>query len=245
MTVQRIALVNAKGGSGKSTIATNLAVFFAAAQRRTVLMDFDPQGSSSCWHGLRAPHLPDIHLIDTTRMQARQTRVFQMAMPAGTERLIIDTPAGINGVLLQTVLNKCDTILVPVVPSPIDIRATAVFLHQLSKEPRVRQGQLRIAVIANRIRADSSSTYAPLKKLLDALHLPLITGLHESSAYLMAAEHGQGIHDPGENTLARERQEWLGLARWLALPEDEQQGKNTLNNVQLQNSDYLRMASSQ
>ncbi len=219
MTIQRIALVNAKGGSGKSTIATNLSVFFSSARRRTVLMDFDPQGSSSHWHAQRSPQYSPIHLINTSHLQSRQTRAFQMALPPGSECLVIDTPAGIQGGLLQSILDRSDTLLVPVVPSPIDVRATAAFLTQLGKEPAIRRGRVRVAVIANRVSPDCRA-YPALLEMLKEHGLPLVAELHESRTYQEAAETGLGIHDDSALSVARERQDWLGLARWLALPDE-------------------------
>ncbi len=220
MTIQRIALVNAKGGSGKSTLATNLSVFFSSARRRTVLMDFDPQGSSSHWHAQRPPRCPSIHLIDTSQLHSRQTRAFQMALPPGTECLVVDTPAGTQGALLQSVLDRVDTLLIPVVPSPIDVRATAVFLEQLSKEPAIRRGRIRTAVVANRVGPDCRA-YPAMLEMIERHGLPLVAELHESRVYQEAAEMGLGIHDDCGLAVARERQDWLGLARWLALPEGQ------------------------
>ncbi len=152
MSLQRIAIVNAKGGSGKSTVAMNLATFFAAAHHRTVIMDYDPQGSCFHWHIRRSASCSEIVVRDAVNLQSRQTRTFQLSLPSGTEHLIMDTPAGLTGARLGLFLQKSDVILIPVAPSALDVQATSLFLRSLVKEHRVRTRQVRVGVIINRLR---------------------------------------------------------------------------------------------
>ncbi len=97
----RIVVLNPKGGSGKSTIATGIAAMYAARGYRPVLMDFDPQGSASRWLEKRSPHQPPIHGIAAYARALGVTRSFQLRVPHGTDRVIVDTPAALQPPRLQ------------------------------------------------------------------------------------------------------------------------------------------------
>jgi len=218
MSLQRISIINAKGGSGKSTIAMNLAVFFASAHHRTVILDYDPQGSCYHWNLQRPAFCVDIDVRDAVNLQSKQTRTFQLSLPAGIEHLIMDTPAGLTETRLSLFLQKSDIVMVPVAASALDVQASGQFLRTLVKEPRVRSGQVRIGVIINRLRS-GSTVYRPLMQMLEGLKLPVIASLSDSQAYISLAERGMGIHDDSDMSVNKERNEWLAIARWLSLAE--------------------------
>lgn len=216
MPLQRISIINAKGGSGKSTIAMNLAVFFASAHHRTVVLDYDPQGSCYHWNLQRPAYCADIDVRDAVNLQSKQTRTFQLSLPAGIEHLIMDTPAGLADARLSLFLQKSDIVLVPVAASALDVQASGQFLRNLVKEPRVRAGQVRVGVIINRLRS-GSTVYRPLAQMLEGLQVPVIASLSDSQAYISLAERGMGIHDESDISVSKEKSEWLPIARWLSL----------------------------
>ena len=117
--MQTILCMNAKGGCGKTTIATNLATWFADDGHQVALADFDPQGSSLDWLAARDGYegIPEILGIDAYNRQLRP--------PRGTEHLIMDVPAAVHGKEIDHLLRRVETLIVPVLPSPIDIRATS------------------------------------------------------------------------------------------------------------------------
>src|SRR5690606_1869133 len=117
-----------KGGCGKSTIATNLAAYYAVTGVRCQLLDYDPQGSSLQWLAARPADRPAIQGIDATRTRSGLTRTWQMFVPPDVGRVVIDAPAGVGGIALQEMLRRADVVLVPLTGSVIDVHATRVFL---------------------------------------------------------------------------------------------------------------------
>lgn len=219
--MQRILVVNSKGGCGKSTIATNIASLYASAGSPTVLMDYDPQGSSLQWSTLRADNRPPVQVIDASRTKSGQTRVWQTAVPSGTQRLIMDAPAGISGLMLQDMVKRCDVIIVPVAPSPIDIHATSDFIRDLLLIGKIRKYGIHACVVANRVRRNTP-LYEPLKRFLNNVNIPFITTLADTDNYIRAAEEGIGIHELAPEEVSLEREQWLPLIRFLSYPADDE-----------------------
>jgi len=223
-----ILVLNTKGGSGKTTIATNLASIFAAGGIKTALMDYDPQGSSMHWESMRSRKCPAVHIINAGATKNKLTRIYQLKMPGDTERVIIDAPAGTSGLLLQEIIERTNTIIIPVAPSPIDIHATSDFISDLLMNSKIKQRGIQICVIANRVRRDTP-LYQPLQRFLKALNIPFITTLTDTENYIIAAEEGIGIHEMDEKETKLEREQWLPLLKWLAYPELITQKKISLN----------------
>jgi chromosome partitioning protein len=207
-------VVNPKGGAGKTTIATNLASCFAAADIPTTLMDYDPQGSSRNWLGLRPSHAASIYCANGVPERRDRLRSFESYVPRDTRRLIIDAPAGASGLLLQQMLDRAHCILVPVVPSAIDLHATASFLRDLSSYPRLRSGSAQLGVVANKVRR-SMPAYRPLDAFLQSLNLRLLARLIDSDVFLRAAESGVGIFEMDENLSMSERKQFMPIVEWV------------------------------
>jgi len=214
--MQTILVLNSKGGSGKTTIATNIASLYASGGIKSVIMDYDPQGSSRHWRELRASSYPDIQVIDASTTKTKQTRTWQLKLPSHTERVIIDAPAGTGGLILQEMIRRTQMIVIPVTPSPIDIHATSDFIRDLLLIGKIRKYGIRVAVIANRVRRHTP-TYGPLQNFLGNLKIPFVTTLSDTENYIIAAEQGIGIFEMAEADTQLEREQWLPLAKWLAL----------------------------
>jgi len=206
-------VINSKGGSGKTTIATNLASYFAANGVPTTVMDYDPQGSSMNWLRLRTQTGTRVHGANAAPQKNGRIRGVEMYVPADTQQLVIDAPAGASGLLLQEMLYRADCIIIPVAPSAIDIHATANFVRDLLLAGRVRARNIRLAVVANRVRS-SMPVYQPLERFLNSLSLPFLTRISDSDAYVKAAEAGIGIFEmlPSE---AAERGEFMPIVEWV------------------------------
>ena len=144
-------VINPKGGSGKTTLATNLAAYFAAARISTALMDYDPQGSTLNWLRQRPTDLPRIHGANAAPPKPGRMRSLDMRIPEDTRQLVIDAPAGASRLLLQELLARTHCILIPVAPSPIDIHATANFIRDVLLAGRIRTANIRLGVVANAV----------------------------------------------------------------------------------------------
>ena len=154
--MQRITVLNPKGGSGKTTLATNLAASFATAGLKPALMDLDPQGSSTRWLHKRPKECAPIHGIAAYSRASAVTRSWQLRVPAHCDTVIIDTPAALDPQALPEYTRGTDIILVPVMPSDIDIHAAAKCIADLLLVAKVRRSEGRIGIIANRVRSRSS-----------------------------------------------------------------------------------------
>jgi chromosome partitioning protein len=214
MRMNTTLVINSKGGSGKTTLATNLASFFAARGIPAAIMDYDPQGSSLNWLRLRAAAGARIHGANAAPAKAGRIRSVDMHVPADTQQLLIDAPAGASGLLLQEMLSRADGILIPVPPSAIDIHATANFVRDLLILGRVRTRSIRLAVVANRVRS-AMPVYQPLERFLGSLGLPLVARIRESEVYLRAAETGIGIFEMDPAEAVAELGEFAPIADWV------------------------------
>ncbi len=212
--MQTILVINSKGGSGKTTLATNIASYFASINKKTAIMDYDPQGSSLHWLKIRSKGANAIHAANAATQKGNQIRSLQMYIPENTEILLIDAPAGVDGVLLQEMVKKTDFIVIPVAPSTIDIHATADFIKDLLLRGGIRNQKTKIAVVANRVRR-TMPVYKPLERFLQVLSLPFLTRLSDSDQYVLAAERGTGIFEMDETDVAAEREEFEPILNWL------------------------------
>ena len=211
-----ILVINSKGGSGKTTLTTNLASYYAIRKIGTAIMDYDPQGSSIQWLRVRPDEADKIHGASGApargAMPLRSTHAW---VPVDTEVMVIDAPAGVKGLLLQELVRKSEFIVIPVAPSPIDIRATADFIKELFLTGGARNSKAKIAVVANRVRSSSTPIYAALERFLNSLKLPFLTSISDSENYLHAAEKGLGVFEMDEAATVAERRELMPMLKWL------------------------------
>jgi len=215
VSLRRILVINAKGGCGKTTIATNLTSYNARQGLRTVLVDHDPQGSSLQWLSQRSKELKEIYGISVHRaVVSGVTRSFLLRIPVGTERVIMDAPAGAHGHQLIELIRDVDTILIPVLPSPIDIHAASRFIQDLLLVAKVRARNIRIGVVANRVR-ENTRVYQSLERFLNSLNIPFVARLRDTQNYVRAAEAGIGIHDIRRLGAHQDQRHWEALIHWL------------------------------
>ncbi|EAR07253.1 ParA family protein [Reinekea blandensis] len=212
---KRILVANAKGGSGKTTVATNLSSYFAARDEHCTLIDFDPQGSASQWLQLRQSERSKIHGVSAFKKSATQvTRTWYLRnLPAQTTKVVIDTPAGLTGALLNDLVRESDYIVIPVTPSPIDIRATTLFIKELFLTPAYRANPRSIAVVANRVRKNTL-VYSKLELFLKSLKIPFVCSFRDTQYYIRASEYGMGIHDLN-NAKSEDVTDWQTLVDWI------------------------------
>jgi len=212
--MQRIVVLNPKGGSGKTTIATNLAARFASTGRHPVLMDLDPQGSSTRWLRKRPGELNPIHGIAAFERSATLTRSYQLRIPPDADAVIVDTPAALDPQRLPEITRGADAVLVPVMPSEIDIHAAAKCIADLLLIGRVSRSQGRLGIIANRVRSNTLITQA-LMRFLNSLDIPLVATLRDTQNYVRSTQLGMGIHEMPSWQVQRDLDDWNGLGDWL------------------------------
>ena len=212
--MRTIMLLNAKGGCGKSTLASNLACHYAAEGKSVALVDFDPQKSGLEWLAVRSEDDWEILGIDGTQAD--------MKIPRNVEVVIYDVPAGISGKELTAMVKRAETIIIPVLPSPIDIRAASHFIRDLLLVGKVSRKQTKIAVVANRVR-ENTLVYHKLEKFLSSLKIPFIATLRDTQNYIRAEERGLGIFELAPSSVEKDVEQWEPLLKWLrskrSLPE--------------------------
>lgn len=213
--MQRIIVLNTKGGCGKTTIATNLASVYADSGLSTSLMDYDPQGSSTRWLSLRSAERPSINGIEAHKKpRGNVTRVWQNRIIPNTDRVIIDAPAGFDHNQLIEFIRQVNTVIIPVLPSPIDIHAATRFVEDLLLIAKVRQLGVRVGVVANRANMNTK-IYHSLERFLKTLRLPFITTFRDTQNYVHAAERGIGIHEMWDKRAEVDKTHWQPLLEWL------------------------------
>ncbi|HEY4213333.1 MAG TPA: ParA family protein [Steroidobacteraceae bacterium] len=215
--MKRIVVLNPKGGSGKTTLAINLASYFASRQQTPVLMDFDPQGSSIRWVRKRQSTQAPIHAIAAFEKDTRTTRAFQLRVPENTTHVIVDTPAAVESRNLPEVTKDADKIVVPVLPSDIDIHTCSKVIRDLLLVAKIRREDDRIGVIANRVKRNTL-IYQSLIRFLQTLGIPIVATIRDSQNYIRAAELGIGIHEMKSYVAQEDVEQWQPLVEWLERP---------------------------
>ncbi|MBF0256544.1 MAG: ParA family protein [Gammaproteobacteria bacterium] len=212
---QRILVINAKGGCGKTTIATNLAAALHAQSAHTLVVDFDPQGSASEWLQLRAASPQgEIPALSALRHEVSVSRCWLLPLPPGTQWVIMDAPAALHGVELQKLVHEADILIIPVMPSPIDIEAMVHFIKDLFFIAKVRQQSIPMAIIANRVKTNTI-IFRTLQKFLQALRIPVIAVLRDSQDYIHAFEQGLALVDLPAGVNEREAIQWRHILEWV------------------------------
>jgi chromosome partitioning protein len=206
--MKTILVASSKGGVGKTTIATNLAAHYADEGKRTVLVDADKQSSSRHWCEKRAGMAHAVLPVDGTR------RDWQRHVPEGAQRVIVDGRAGAMGEDLAMFLDVADAVVVPILPSTIDIEATIPFLDSLARHPRVHKGKLPVGLVANRMKPWTNAS----QQMVDGLKAwpyPLVAQLRDTQAYVLLAGLGKGLYDYRSEQVRSHQSDWSPLFKWL------------------------------
>jgi len=207
--------MNTKGGCGKTTVATNLASYCACRGYATSLFDYDRQASSVRWLKQRKSGRPPVHGVAAFEPPPEgMTRSWQMRVPENTSYIITDTPAGYALVDVEDRVAEADVILIPVLPSSIDIHSTADFIRDLLLVGRARAHNTRLAIVTNRTRIRTRAV-EKLERFLKNLDIPVIARIRDTQYYVSAAEQGLGIHELAERDAAKDVASWADMLDWL------------------------------
>jgi|JI10StandDraft_1071094.scaffolds.fasta_scaffold1313761_1 chromosome partitioning protein len=205
--MRHILVLNSKGGCGKSTIATSLAAYYASRDERVALVDYDRQASSLEWLQRRPANRPPITGVAGFDEGFRP-------VPRNTDVVVIDAPAGCHGRELTELVRHAETIVVPVLPSTIDIVASGKFIDDLYEVGKVERREVKLAVVGNRVR-EVTLIAQELDDYLGKLKMPYVTKLREAQNYVRAYTRGLGIHELPEYLAWPDWEQWKPLVGWL------------------------------
>ncbi len=206
--MRTILVASSKGGAGKSTVSTNLAAYFAVEGKATALLDADRQKSSTHWCEKRAHMDTAVLPLDGTR------KGWDKSLPDGIQRMVVDAPAGAMGEDLVAFLDMADAVIVPVLPSAIDLEATVPFLNTLVAHPRVKKGKLPVAIVANRLKPWTSASQQAVAQL-KSWPYPVVAELRDTQAYVLMAALGKSLFDYHSEQIRSHQEDWAPLLRWL------------------------------
>jgi chromosome partitioning protein len=199
--VKAILVANPKGGSGKTTLSTNLAGMLAVADEEVRLLDLDRQQSASQWLARRPAGLPAIRTVEGGQAE-------------GKGWLVIDSPAALHGKNLDHALKLVHKVLIPIGASLYDIQASRDFLQVLADEKLVRKGKVDIAVVGMRM-APRTRAAVTLEQFLDGLDLPVLAHVREAQNYVNAAFEGKTIFDLPPYLAERDQEDWIEISKWI------------------------------
>lgn len=204
--MRHIMVLNAKGGSGKTTLATNLAGYLAVSGHKVALADLDPQGSAADWLRSRSAARPRIQGLAHNHSSGKAAR--------DTDYMVMDTQAAVHGKPLKELIRRAETIIVPVLPSPVDMRAAVNFIAEVRKNGRIGRKEAKFALVANRAR-DFTNIYWALDEFLNKQKAPFLTMLRDSQNYIRAADQGLSIFELAAYVTAIDREQWAPIIKWI------------------------------
>ena len=203
-----IVVASSKGGAGKSTLSTNLAAHFALQGRRTALIDADRQKSATHWCEKRAGLESAVLPIDGSR------KGWKKNLPSQTEVVIVDAPAGAMGDDLEEFLEMASAVLVPVLPSTIDLEATVPFLNSLAANARVKKGKLPVALVGNRLKPWTGASQQAITQI-KAWPYPVVGELRDTQAYVLMVALGKSLFDYHSEQIRNHQADWAPIFKWL------------------------------
>ena len=209
--LNKIVVLNPKGGCGKTTLATNLASYFALRGPTPTLIDCDPKGYTERWLERRPPGSRKINGIASDEFVLHGNRNWPFRTPKKAGAIIIDTPAALGRREISVLTYDADCILVPILPSTFDIQVTSNFIAELL---HLTDFDLPVAVVANRTRQNTRSLRT-LMRILANLETPTIAVLRDSQNYVHAAAHGLGIYEMPHFRVRQDLEQMDLIIDWL------------------------------
>ena len=210
--LHKIVILNPKGGSGKTTLATNLASYFARRGPPPTLIDCDPLGYSMRWLDNRSVQAPKVYGFAAPEHCTGKGNELH-AWP-GSRQMIVDLPAAIPENQLYYQTYDADSILIPITPSEIDIYSAARFIANLLLIAQFDRRNRNLAIVANRTRRHTIS-FRMLMRFLTSLEIPVVANLRDSQVFVHAAAHGIGICDMPQYLVKNDVEQLEAVVAWL------------------------------
>jgi len=204
----KVLVASSKGGCGKTTIATNLAAYYAQDGKNTVLVDTDRQGSSQRWCEKRVGYGSPVLPISGTR------HGWAGRIPPDTQRIIVDAPAGIRVGELAELIEDVHALVIPVLPSRIDLEASEAFLAEVAELPRIKRGKVAVGLVANRLKPSTTAAQQAVDEI-KRLPFPLVAQLRDTQGYVLMTGLGKSIFDYHSEVIRSHQEDWEKLIRWL------------------------------
>jgi len=187
-SLHKIVVMNPKGGCGKTTLATNLASLYAERDPAPTLVDCDPQGFSMRWLEKRPATRPTVHGIEAYT----SNEPLAAQVKPESSALIFDLPAAIPSEQLQNFTYAADSILIPIMPSAVDVYSATRFIADLLVDQQLDRREQKLVIVANRVRSNTKS-YQMLRSFLASLDIPMIAVLRDCQNYVHAIAQGIGL----------------------------------------------------
>lgn len=200
-----VVIASPKGGVGKSTLATNVAGYWASTGQVPLLGDVDPQQSSLLWLQQR----PEA----AAAIEHWPVRPHYIVRPSDESRpAVLDTPAGLDSGRLRSAVRVADAVLVPLQPGLFDMAATSVFLETLQE----MQGYRSFAIGLVGMRVDARTQAADqLQAFLQELAQPVVGVFRQTQNYVQMASRGLTIFDAAPSRVRKDLEQWRSLGKWL------------------------------
>ena len=200
-----VVIANPKGGVGKSTLATNVAGYFASKGHAVMLGDVDRQQSAKLWLGLRPPNARPI-----TTWEINSEMIVKP--PKGTTHVVLDTPGGLSGWRFSDVMKMATKVIVPLQPSVFDIFATRAFLDELAASKHAAHLQLGLVGMRVDERTIASDK---LHEFVDSLGLPVLGYVRDTQNYVHLAARGLTVFDVAPGRVLKDLAQWAPICKWL------------------------------
>ena len=200
-------VMNPKGGVGKSTLATNLAGYYATRGNAVMLGDVDRQQSAREWLKLRPAQCAPILSWNIERGRAAKP-------PREATHVVLDTPAAISDKLLAQVIAPARRVIVPLQASMLDILATRAFLEALAEDRAVRKSDALIGVVGMRVDTRTRA-FDELQRYLDGLGLPVLGYIRNTQNYVQLAARGLTLFDIAPGRVQQDLDQWAPILKWL------------------------------